>query len=424
MITAKQEIQQSLKAKPKFFYGYIIVATSFIVSASSEGPSATFGVFFEPLLAEFGWTRALTAGAFSLGSIINIPMYIVAGRLVDRFGSRMVFTACGFFLGLGYILMSQVNAVWHLYFFYGVITAIGHGFYWIPVISTVPRWFVFRRTMMMGIVTAGVGVGQFLYPPIANWLISNYGWRLSYPIIGSISMGIIIIVAQFVRRDPQRMGLLPYGGEETKQAHQEPSSIAPRGLYLREAIRTKPFWMLCAIFFAWLVFLSIVLVHIVIHAIGTGMSPAHAASVMSVIGIMGIIGRLGYGRLADITGIKPIFIICFFFLSLDFLWLMIAREAWMIYLFAAIYGLHYGVIGTIQSPVIAELFGLSSIGTISGATMTIGSIGLLMGPILAGYIFDVTGSYQTVFLICAVLAMTALVLCLSLPLTKKKLAQS
>jgi len=106
--------------QPKFFYGYFVVAATFLLMAIMWGTQYTFGVFFKPLLAEFGWTRAMTSAAFSISLILTGFLSVVAGKLTDRFGPRVVVTVCGCFLGLGFFLVSQTNAIWHLYLFYGV----------------------------------------------------------------------------------------------------------------------------------------------------------------------------------------------------------------------------------------------------------------------------------------------------------------
>ena len=127
--------------KPKFFYGYVVVLAAFVIMMVTYGAVFTFGVFFKPLLAEFGWTRATTSTAYSLSVFLHGLFYIVMGRLNDRFGPRIVLTVSGFFLGLSYLLMSQISAVWQLYLFYGVLTAIAISGY-VPLPSTVATWFV------------------------------------------------------------------------------------------------------------------------------------------------------------------------------------------------------------------------------------------------------------------------------------------
>jgi len=125
--------------KTKFFYGYIIVLAGFFIMFIMSA-SYSFGVFFKPLLAEFGWTRAVISGVYSLSFLLSGVVGIVMGRLNDRFGPRILVTASGFFLGLGYLLISQTSAIWHLYLFYGVVIGIGMSSCIVPLVSTVARW--------------------------------------------------------------------------------------------------------------------------------------------------------------------------------------------------------------------------------------------------------------------------------------------
>ena len=198
--------------KPKFFYGYIVVAVAVGIMMLAWGANRTFGVFLEPLINEFSWTRAGVSGAFTLCMLITGLLGIVAGRLNDRFGPRLVMTACGFFVGLGYLLMSQISTIWQLYLFYGVIIAMGTSGGYVPLVSTVARWFVKRRGLVTGIVISGIGLGTMVVPPIAAQLISSYGWRTSYIIVGIAALVLIILAAQFLKRDPSQVGQLPYGG--------------------------------------------------------------------------------------------------------------------------------------------------------------------------------------------------------------------
>ena len=205
-----QGVGQSPGTKPGFFYGYIVGILAFLIMMASIGSHTSFGVFFKPLLTEFGWTRAMTSGAFSLSMIVGGLLGILVGGLTDRFGPRIVLTFCGLFLGLGYLLMSQASVLWQLYLFYGII-GIGMAGAWVPLVSTTARWFVKRRGMMTGFVVAGQGIGTLIAPPVANQLISVYGWRTSYIILGVTVFIVIVLAAQYMRRDPEQKGLVPYG---------------------------------------------------------------------------------------------------------------------------------------------------------------------------------------------------------------------
>jgi len=389
-----------------FFYGYVIVLAAFLIMTVMWGVFYSFGIFFEPVLVEFGWTRAATSGAFSLCFLLAGFFAIVAGRLNDRFGPRIVMTASSLFLGAGYFLMSQIGAIWQLYLFYGVIIAIGSGGSFVPLASTISRWFVRRRGLVTGIIASGIGFGTMIMPPVANWLISSYGWRTSYVILAGIASVLILLAAQFLKRDPSQLGLLPYGAAEIEAG----LTVESRVFSFWEAIHTRQYWLFCAALFCCWFGICVILAHIVIHATGLEIPAASAANILAIIGGGGIVGRITMGGVADRIGNKLALIINFTLMSVAFLWLLAAKELWMFYLFAIIFGFSYGAVSTLESPMIAELFGLSSHGIIFGAVFFSDSVGAAIGTVLGGRIFDITGSYQSAFLACAALSVVTIIL--------------
>ncbi len=403
-----RKIRQPHKTQPPFFYGYIVVIAAFSVMAVSFAVFNTFGVFFKPLLDEFGWTSAVTSGAFSLSMIIYGVLGIVMGGLNDRFGPRVVLTFCSFIIGLGYLLMSRVNALWQFYLFYGVMIGVGMSGVWVPLLSSVARWFVGRRNVMTGIVIAGTGIGSFIGPPVINWLIANYEWRPSFIILGGVSLVLIFIAAQFLRRDPAQMGQLPYGVAEGKQ---EGSATEANDFSLREAVTTPQFWLTFMMFLCYGFGLFTVLVHIVRHAIELEISAATAANILAVSGGVGVVGNylLG-GIIGDRIGNRRVFIIGGILMSATLFWLVSAGEAWMLYLFSIVFGFALGGIGAGESPLVARLFGLGSHGLIYGVAHLGFTVGAAVGPVVTGYIFDITGDYQMAFLLCAALSVVGVIL--------------
>ena len=400
----------------KFFYGYVVVLAAFLILVMTWGTIYCFGVFFKPVLIEFGWTRAATSGAYSLCLLLLAFFGIVMGRLNDRFGPRIVVTGCGLFLGSGYLLMSQISAIWQLYLFYGVILAIGASGSFIPLASTISRWFIKRRGLMTGIAVSGIGVGTMIMPPVANWLITDYGWRVAYLVIGIAVLVLITSAAQFLRYEPSQMGQLPYG---ENQAKPESVNSKTKGFSLQETIHTRQFWMISAMFFCFAVSIQSILVHIVPHATDIGISSARAANILAIIGALSATGRVMMGGVADRIGNKLALVVVFVLMSAALLWLLAAKEPWMFYLFAIAFGFAYGGWATLISLIPAELFGLGSLGVILGAVHFSVATGEALGPTLAGRIFDITGSYQPAFIICAALSMIAIVLALFLrPITE------
>ncbi len=401
-----QETNQHQKTGPRFFYGYIVVAAAAIIQMLMFGSRLSFGVFFKPLLIEFGWSRALISGAISINSIMQGLFGIIMGGLNDRLGPRVVMTLCGFLLGLGFLLMSQVNTAWQLYFFYAVIIGIAMGGILAPPMSTIARWFVKRRSVMAGIVVAGGGVGGIIMPPVANWLISAYGWRDAYIIMGALILVIIIIGAQFLRRDPTQMGQEPYGQHK---AGEQRLDLTAEGLSLMEAVCTRQFWMTVSMLFCFGFCIMTIMLHIVPHATDIGISAAIAANILAMLGGSTPAGGIVLGGVADRMVNRQGYIICFILISAAMIWLLTASEAWMLYLFAAVLGFGSGGSIAIMAPLVAELFGIRSHGLIFGVCLACQTIGSAVGSFVAGHIFDVTGSYQVAFLICAALGIVGLI---------------
>ena len=393
--------------KPKLFYGYIIAIAAFFITAVAWGTMYNFGLFFQPLLTEFGWTRAGTSGAYSLSFFLYGLFSIIGGRLTDRFGPRIIVMISGLLVGLGYLLMSQVHTIWQLYILYGALIGIGMSGTYVPLISAVSRWFTKRRGLMSGIVVSGVGFGGVIMPPIASQLILNYGWRNAYIIFGALVLAVIIIAAQCLRPDPRQVGLLPYGEIAAKSGN---SGSEAQGFSIQEAIHTKQFWVLFVAYLFYGTLVNGVIVHIVPHAVDIGVSAVSAVSILSVIGGLTIAGGLLLGGTSDRIGKKQANIIAFVLMAVALFVLIAARELWMFYLFAVLFGFGWGGVSALMSPAVAELFGLKAHGAILGMVLFISTVGGGIGPLVAGRIFDITGSYQLVFLICAVFSVAGLIL--------------
>jgi MFS family permease len=260
---------------------------------------------------------------------------------------------------------------------------------------------------MTGTVISGIGMGMVVVPPVANWLISSYSWRTSYIVVSISALVLIISSAQFLRRDPGKIGQLPYGrdGLEGKGVSLD------MGFSLREAIHTWQFWTFGVALLCFTMSEGTILVHIVSHAIGLGISVTNAALIIPIIGGVSIPSRVLMGIAGDRIGNKPAWTICFVFLIISFCLLLLARELWLVYLFAVIFGFGYGGLSTLISPMVAELFGLSSHGVIFGVIIMFGgTAGMAVGPLLAGHIFDITGRYQLAFMIYVVILVIGLIL--------------
>lgn len=391
-----------------FFYGYGIVASVFFILMTAFVAVDIYGIFFEPLIKEFNWSRTIISGASALNQLAFGIFCVISARICEKFSPRVVVSVYGVVLCLSYLLMSQINSVWQLYLYYGILVSFSTSIY-VANLSIVARWFDKRRGLMTGVAFSGLALAAVAGPSLANWLISTYDWRWSFIVLGTGSLVIMVVAAQFLKRDPQQMGQLPYGASAVGQ-----NASVVQGLSLHEALRTRQFWLICGMYFIFLFCLLVVLVHIVIHAIGLGISSANATTILAVYGVVSIASVNIMGLSGDRLGSRLTFTISFLLMAISFVWLLAADDIWKLYLFAAIFGLAYGGMQVLFSPLVAELFGLKAHGVILGAAAFGGSIGATLGPLLAGYIFDITGSYSSTFMLCAVFAVLAIVLTLFL----------
>jgi MFS family permease len=384
------------------YYGYVIVTAASIMMMMIWGTFNAFGVFFEPFIREFGWTRAMTSGASALNTMIFGILCIFSASLSERLGPRWVMTLCGIMLGFSYFLLAQLTSTWELYLYFGVFVAIGMSPY-IPLLSLVPQWFPANRGRMNAIVLSGMGLGIMIVPPIASYLISVWQWRNAYLGMAIVTLIVTVAASQFLRSLPNQS----LNDNECRPA----IGLADQrneGLTLRQAVRARQFALLCLLYFSFLFCLVSITVHIVIHAIGQGIPPTRAAFTLSLIGGACIVGMNVMGNVADRVSNKIALGVSYSVMGLSLVWLIPSHSEWSFYLFSIAFGFAYGGMQVLFSPLVAELFGIRSHGVILAAAALVGSIGAAIGPIVAGYIFDALGSYTTAFMICAMLAFMGL----------------
>lgn len=389
-------------------YGsHSIVAACFMIQAVGVGCFVTYGVFFNSLVEELQWSRAVISGASSCAYFLSGLFAVLVGRLSDIYGSKRLMGGAAIFFGAGFILMSQVHEIWQLYLFYGLVFGIGLSAVDVIALTTTARWFSSSRGFMTGIVKVGTGAGQFLLPLLASVLIASYGWRHAYILLGCGSLVVLFGLAQWLRVEPDRR----LGSQLVKGYSSAGTSSEKKSLTARQAVRTSQMWLLCGSYLLLVFCLLIVLVHIVPHATDIGLNSKTAAGVLSTIGAVSMIGRFMCGIAIDRIGSKAILVTSFIILISALLWLRIADSQWMLYLFASVYGLAHGGFFTAISPIVAEIFGIAAHGAIFGIVVSAGTTGGAIGPVVAGKMFDVSGTYDLVFTMITVAA------CISFGLT-------
>ena len=380
---------------------YLIVLGACLTQFTVIGLLFSYGLFFKALEAEFGWSRTLLSSGTSFAFMVMGMLAFFGGRLNDRYGPRLVLAVSGTLCGMGYALLSQVTQPWQLFAIFGLFIGVGMATHDVVTLSTIARQFRQRRGIMTGVVKVGTAMGQIAVPPIAAFLIAIYDWRLALLILGIAAVALLLVAALLMKCPPASAR----SGNGTGAA----------GPSLREARRSRNFWMICAIQFSFFSTLMTIPLHIVVHGMDLGMTPALAAILLSVMGAASVAGRLSVGALVDRIGGRRALILCFVPLIASLLAFLFISAPGVLFAAVAVYGLAHGGFFTVTSPTVAEYFGLRAHGAIFGLVLFSGTIGGAAGPILAGRIFDLTNSYAPAFTALAALATLGLALVLRLP---------
>jgi MFS family permease len=381
--------------------GYLIVVVSFLILGITGGAQATFGVFFKPMTAEFGWDRAVTSGPFSVFMLVYGIFSIIIGRTNDRVNSWKLVSAGSLLVGAGFILMSTIHNIFQLYIYYGVLVAIGWSTMYIPLVSGVAKLFNRTKGFMSGIVVAGVGFGIGIIPPLTSQLIVTFQWRVAALWLGIMMTASILLLAQLLRIKATPEPTI----NSLKASAIKPVSVASN-YSLKQIMKTSQFWSITAAWLLYGFFFQLTIVHIVPYGSDIGLSAVTAATVLTAIGLIGIFGRITMGYFGDKTNLRTTILIFYVICGLAFLLNAMFAQVLMLYTFAVLFGLLSGL-GVLLIPLIIEYFGYRYVGVLSGIIIFANSIGGAIGPPLAGAIYDNLGHYSISFLICGILSIAA-----------------
>lgn len=402
----------------KVHYGWVMVFLSSFILAIVATRFSTFGVFLLPLASEFEWERGSLSITITISAVVGSLLSILVGRLSDKYGPRLLVTINAILTAAGFLLLTQVNAIWQVYLVWGVISGAGSACAYIPLMSTVARWFTTKRSTAIGVTLVGFGIGAIVWPPVTQMLITAIKWRWTCVVLGIVNIIFVIPLAQFLKR-PYESGLLPYD-EPMPVTGKQAVSLPLGGLTLSEAIKNSRFWLTGLIFFCFYAGLNTMYVHIVAHAQDIKIPPLIAASTLSIISGTSIISRLTIGPISDRIGSLKALIIGTSLAVFALAMLVSFHETWAFYTFTAVYGLAYGAMIPLETSVPSILFGTRSLGIIMAIMGLVSTAGFAISPPIAGAIFDATRKYQPAFIMCLVLAVIGLVLSIFLLRLKSK----
>jgi MFS family permease len=391
-------------AQRGIYYGWVIVLVSFLTMLLVMGTRFSFGVFYSSMLAEMGWSRAATAGIFSVSMLVYATVALGVGAAFDWWGPRRMFPVAAVLLGVSFFLCSRMTTLWQFYLYYGVIGGTGFtalGF--IPHVALVARWFDRRRGLATSLALAGTGVGAFLMAPWSASLIAHYGWRQSYLIYAVIIPGVLIPLILLVHRSrPEDMGLHPDGAPRPLSTGHQTSRFADAAAATpyTAALTTRGFWALFGVIFAIACTVMLLTVHQNQYLIDIGFNPAFAAWMLGLNGLLRSGGSILWGALSDRMTRETSFT-CATFLGVAALLCLLSAQTspdtWRVVVFVVLMGLGYGGTSVLYSTAAADLFQGRHFGKILGL-MEIGfGLGASLGSAIAGVVFDYFQTYRPAF---------------------------
>lgn len=383
------------------YYGWVVVGAAVVLFIGFIGTLLSFGVFVGPLRSDFGWSQTAVSGAMSLCIIIQGLTGVVMGRFTDRYNMGYV-VAVGTMVGAAsYVVLSQLDSLWEFYLGFGVGAGICSGCAFTPITATVSKWFdERRRTMALGIGMTGIMIGQMVLSPSLNDVIHDWDWSTAYLVAAAVVVACGIPGTIIMSRSPDH--LLPDKGHSAKgQGQVDRTSLS--GYTVREAAKTAPFWMLVFTAFAISCGFYTVTSQIVTSGENAGLSHATAALILTFHGFGSMAGGLLAWWSTRRLGGQRTLVVAMLVLTVAMLMFIMTKSAWSFFTVAVVFGFSYGTAAPVRMGLVAPLFGLKCIGAMLGCTTIAWSIGGLVGPALAGYIYDATGEHVLAFVFSGVM---------------------
>ncbi len=398
------------RKKPRIFYGWYILAIGMIGAFLSASTSQLFmSLMLKPLTEEFGWSRTAATGAITVGSIMAGLLSLPCGRLADRYGPRLM-TSAGAIVTAGMMfLITKFTSLWEFYVVFVIARIVSTN----ALSNTAPRtaavnWFRRFRGRALGMLSMATPLGSSVLVIVAQWIMANSGWRAVFLVFALAIVFLQALPAAFIlRRMPEDCGLLPDGdcAPETSASSVNDPPKEEFSWTLSEAMRTPAMWFLIAASIVALTVNAGVGFHMVAYYTDVGIAAASAVAALSVYAFTGATANALWGFLSEKISERVLAAVVMILTALTIVYLQSVRTATGALIFAVIFGMTSRGEGTLINIIIAQYYGRNSFGAISGFVSPFNMIGLGIGPIIASVAFDLTGSYQGVFYVFAVVSL-------------------
>jgi MFS family permease len=385
-------------------YRWVIVALGGLMGCVAIGAMFSLAVFLAPMSEQTGWSRAGISFAMTINFLVMAFGSFGWGAASDRWGARVVTTCGAVLLGAALTLASRAGSLGGFQLTFGVLVGLAASAFFAPMIATVTGWFETQRNLAVSLVSAGMGMAPLTLSPLASWLISHHGWRAAMFWIGIMAWVLLIPAALFVRRPPAAAG-----SDGAATPPKPDKSEIGRALTSPQFLVLGFTFMLCCMAHSGPIF------HVVSYAMYCGLGPMAAVSVYSVEGLAGLGGRVVVGLLADRFGAKRVLITTLVAQALAIAAYLQVNELAEFYALAVIFGVAYGGGMPLYASLARDYFGQHIMGTVFGAATMLSSLGMALGPVAGGWVFDTFHNYAWLYLASAAVAVGAVMLALFFP---------
>ena len=384
-------------------YGWVVVAVGALITCVAFGAVFSLAVFLQPMTEATGWSRAGVSGAMTIAFLAMGVGGFAWGTLSDRYGARPVVFAGSALLALGLMLASRAGSLLEFQFVYGLVVGLAAGSFMPPLMAVVTNWFDRRRALAVSLVSTGIGVAPLTMSPFAGWLLTFQDWRGALLTIGLLAALVLVPASLLVRQPPPR-------GTAAGSA-----AGADGAMSLGTALRSTSFVVLALTFFACCAMHSGPIFHTISYAVFCGVPPLAAVSIYSVEGLGGLGGRLLLGVLADRYGTKRVLVAGLALQALAAGAFVFASGLGDFYAVAFVFGLAYGGVMPLYAALARGYFGPRIMGGILGAASLVSSLGMALGPLAGGWIFDAFGSYGWLYVGSFAVGLGAVAIALAFP---------
>ena len=367
-------------------YRWVIVAAGGALGCVAAGTMFSLAVFLQPIAEDTNWSRAGISSAMTLNFLCLGAAGFGWGYLTDRFGPRPVLLAGALLLGLGVVVSSRATTLLEYQTVYGVLVGVATGAVFAPLMATVTGWFDTQRSLAVSLVSAGMGVAPMTVSPFARWLVSNHDWRTAQLVVGLFAWAVMIPLALLVRRPPAFAAPAPGG-------------VAPApGMTVAQALRTPQFAIIALTYFCCCATHSGPIFHTVSYAISCGVPAMAAVTIYSVEGLAGLGGRIVFGLSGDRFGAKRALVVGLLVQAMAAGAYFFVGRLPEFYAVAIVFGAAYGGVMPLYAVLIRESFPLGILGSVMGAATAVSALGMALGPLAGGYIYDTFASYGWLYI--------------------------